>query len=90
MDIEADPLVVRKGSTTDLSWFADPALTSQTSCVIQANGVAITGSLTGAGGQVTSPVLEAETNFALVCAGVTNAPAEATVRVRVLPVIQES
>lgn len=90
MDIEADPIVVRKGNTTQLTWFADPNLTSQTSCVLQANGVPITGALTGAGGTRTSPVLDAETTFSIACAGVTNPPAEASVRVRVLPVMQES
>ncbi len=90
MDLEADPIVVRKGDRTDLTWSADPSLTSQTSCVIQANGVAITGALTGAGGTIVSPPLNAETTFSLVCVGVTTPPAEATVRVRVLPTIEET
>ena len=91
MELQASPIVVHKGGTTRITWFADPLLTSTgPGCKIHSNGIPLPNVLTGSTGSITSPVLNAETTFSLVCSGVTNPPAEASVRVRVIPVMGET
>jgi hypothetical protein len=93
LDLTAQPTVVRRNATTSLQWSFDPQFLdtafSPNGCSIQ-SGPYTSGKLTTATGNTPSPVISAERVFELVCDGVTNSPDDASVRVRIIPLVQES
>ncbi len=92
LDLTAQPTVVRRNTTTSLQWSFDPQFlvpAFSSGCSIQ-SGAWTSGPLLTATGNITSPSITAERLFELVCGGVTNAPDDASVRVRIIPLVQES
>jgi hypothetical protein len=93
LDLTAQPTIVRRNATTSLQWSFDPQFLnpafSPNGCSIQ-SGAYTSGKLLTATGNTPSPVISAERVFELVCDGVTNSPDDASVRVRIIPLVQES